>query len=182
MSNALMLLKVLTMSLSIFKLHFNEQRYHLEPYWAQSIATLLLMTGNASIIVHIVENWNALIILQVILDFLCFTTNVTPSVRPSQHIIHVYIYWCASSIFLDNNYSHTTSWQESLEKLLWYTTSMGYWVVWAIFNKLFECNKHVYILIQNDVYYLEVRLPHHIRSYFWWGGGGIEIEQLRSGG
>ena len=42
------------------------------------------MTGNASIIVRIVENWNAFIILHVILDFLHFTTNVTPSVRPSQ--------------------------------------------------------------------------------------------------
>jgi hypothetical protein len=83
-SNKLMLLKVLTMSFSIFKLHFNEQRYHLEPYWAYSIAILLLMTGNASIIVHIAENWNPLIILQVILDFLRFTTNTTPSVRPSQ--------------------------------------------------------------------------------------------------
>ena len=45
---------------------------------------LLRMTGNASIIVCIVENWNAFIILHVILYFLHFTTNATPSVRPSQ--------------------------------------------------------------------------------------------------
>ena len=66
------------------KLPLNEQRYHLQLYRAHSIATLLLMPGNASINVCIVENWNSFIILHVILDFLCFTTNVTPSVRPSQ--------------------------------------------------------------------------------------------------
>ena len=38
------------------------------------IATLLLMTGNASIIVRIVENRNAFIILHLILDFLYLTT------------------------------------------------------------------------------------------------------------
>ena len=42
------------------------------------------MTRNAFIIVRIVENGNAFIILHLILDFLPFTTNVTPSVRPSQ--------------------------------------------------------------------------------------------------
>ena len=35
------------------------------------------------------------------------------------------ICWCTSSIFLDNQYSHTTSWRESLEKLVWYTTNVG---------------------------------------------------------
>ena len=89
--NALMLLKALTISLSIFKLCFNEQRYHLKHYWAHSVTTLLLMPENASIIVHLVENWNAFIIIHLILDFLCFTTKVTPSVRPSHHIIHLYI-------------------------------------------------------------------------------------------
>ena len=81
----------LTSNFNLPQLHLNEQRYHLQPYWAHSIATLLLMTGNASIIVCIVENWNAFIILHVILDISCFTTNVTPSVRPSQPTIHVYL-------------------------------------------------------------------------------------------
>ena len=69
-----------------------EQMCHLQLYWAHSIAILLWMTRNASITVRIVENWNAFIILHVILDFLRFTTNATSSVRPSQHIMHVYIY------------------------------------------------------------------------------------------
>ena len=47
------------------------------------------MPKNASSFVYIVENSNAFIIFIVILDFLCFTTNATPSVRPSQHVIHV---------------------------------------------------------------------------------------------
>ena len=88
-SNAMLLLKVLTTSLSILKLHFNEKRFQLQLYWAHSIATLLLMTGNASIIVRIVESWNAFIIIHLILDKIHFTTKVTPSVRPSQHIVHV---------------------------------------------------------------------------------------------
>ena len=75
MSNALMLLKVLTLSLSIFKLRFYQQRYHLQLYWEHFISTLFLMPGNASIIVHIVENWSAFIIIHVILDFLNFTTK-----------------------------------------------------------------------------------------------------------
>ena len=73
------------------KLPLNEQRYHLELFWAHSIATLLLMPRNASIIVQIAENWNSFLILHVILNFLHFTTNATPSVRPSQHKIHVNI-------------------------------------------------------------------------------------------
>ena len=62
-SNALMLLKEWTMSLSISKLPLNEQRYHLQFYQAHSLTTLLLMPWNATIIVPIVENWNALIII-----------------------------------------------------------------------------------------------------------------------
>ena len=69
----------------------HEQMYHKQLYWAHSIATLLLMTGNASIIAPIAGNWNAFIIIHVILDFLPFTTNATPSVRPPQHMIHVYL-------------------------------------------------------------------------------------------
>ena len=34
----------------------------------------------------------------------------------------MYICWYASIIFLDNKYSHTISWWESLEKLVRYTT------------------------------------------------------------
>ena len=66
------------------KLPLNEQRYHLQLYWAHSITTLLLMPGNASIIVHIVENWNAFIIIHVILDCLHLITKATLSVRSSQ--------------------------------------------------------------------------------------------------
>jgi hypothetical protein len=91
MSNAKILLKVFIMSLSIFKLHFNAQRYHMQLYWVQSIATFLMMPENASIIACIVEIWNAFIILQVLLDFLHFTTKATPSVQPAHHIIHVYM-------------------------------------------------------------------------------------------
>ena len=81
--------EVLTMSLSIFKLCFNQQRYHLQVYWAHFIDTLLMMSVNASIIVHNVENWNAFIIIHLILDMLRTTTKATPSVRPSQYIVHV---------------------------------------------------------------------------------------------
>ena len=42
-----------------------------------------------SIIVRIVENWNAFIILHVMLNFLHYTAKVIPSLRPWQHIIHV---------------------------------------------------------------------------------------------
>ena len=51
------------------KLPHNEQRYHLKLYRAYSIATLLLMPRNASIIACIVDIWIAFIILYVILDF-----------------------------------------------------------------------------------------------------------------
>ena len=81
-----MLKVLLTMSIPILKLRFNEQKYHMTLYWSHSIATLRLMPENASIIVHIVENWKAFIIIHVILDFLHYTTKVPPSVRPSQHI------------------------------------------------------------------------------------------------
>ena len=47
------------------------------------------MPEDVSIIVCIVENWNAFIIICVILDFLQFTTKAAPPVRPSQHVIHV---------------------------------------------------------------------------------------------
>ena len=70
----------------------HEQMYHLQLYWAHSLATLLQMPRNASIIVCIVETWNAFIIIHLILDFLHLTTKSTPSVSPSQHIIHVDIY------------------------------------------------------------------------------------------
>ena len=70
--NALMLLKEWTMLLSISKLPLNEQRYHLQFYQAHSITTLLLMPGNASIIVPIVENWNAFIIICSILIFMFY--------------------------------------------------------------------------------------------------------------
>ena len=73
--NTLKLLKELTISIFIFKLGFNAQRYHMQLYWAHSIATLLMMPGNASIIVRIVENWNAFIIIHVILDFIHYTTD-----------------------------------------------------------------------------------------------------------
>ena len=78
---------LLTMSIPISKLRFNEQKYHMPLYWSHSIATLRLMPENASIIVHIVEeNWKVFIIIHVVLDFLHYTTKVPPSVRPSQHI------------------------------------------------------------------------------------------------
>ena len=60
-SNALILLNALTILLSISKLPLNEQRSHLQLYWAHSISALLLMPGNASFIVCILENWSALI-------------------------------------------------------------------------------------------------------------------------
>ena len=88
-SNVFMMLTALTMSLSISKLCFNEHRYHLQLYWSHSISTLLLMPGDASIIVHMIENWNAFIIIHVLLDFLRCTTKAAPSMRPLKHIIHV---------------------------------------------------------------------------------------------
>ena len=69
----------------------HEQMYHLQLYWAHSIATFLLMPSNASIIVLMVDTWNAFILIHLILDFLHLSTKATPSVRPSQHIIHVNI-------------------------------------------------------------------------------------------
>ena len=68
-SNALILLKALTMSLSISKLLLNEQRYHLQLYWAHSISALLLMPGNVSFIVCTIENWNAFIVSVYIKTF-----------------------------------------------------------------------------------------------------------------
>ena len=69
----------------------HEQMYHLQLYWAHSIATLLWMPRNATMIVCMVETWNAFIV-HLILDFLHLTTKTTPSVRPSQHPIHEDIY------------------------------------------------------------------------------------------
>ena len=82
-----------------------------------------------------------------------------------------FICWYTYYIFLDNKYSHTISWRESFAKLIRYTTYVGYWAVWAILNTLFESDKYAYILILEHIYSLDVGSPHHIRSYFWWGGG-----------
>ena len=74
----------------------------------------------------------------------------------------MYICWYASIIFLDNKYSHTISWWESLEKLVRYTTYVGYCVVWAIFNKKFQCILYPYICFENI--FLTLRLDCHITS------------------
>ena len=103
-------------------------------YWAHSTDTLLLMTGIASIIVCIVESWSAFIIIHIILDFLHFTTNATPSVRPSQHYPCRYKCWYTSSVFLYSKYSHTISWQESLKKLVRDIAYVQCCVEWAILN------------------------------------------------
>ena len=87
--NELILLKAWILQLSIAKLPFNEQRYHLQLYWAYSISSLLLIPENASIIVCIVESWISFVVIPTILDFFHFTTKVASSVSPSQHVVHV---------------------------------------------------------------------------------------------
>ena len=62
------------------------------------------------------------------------------------------ICWYAPSIFLDNKYSYTISWRESLEKLVRYTTYRQYCVVWAMFNKLFESDIYIHIFWFQNIF------------------------------
>ena len=92
-----MLLKALTVEYAISKLHFNEQRYHLQLYWAYSICTLLLMPNYESIVVCIVKNWIAFIIIQTVLyfciyyksDSFCMTFTTWNQCR---YLIHLFIF------------------------------------------------------------------------------------------
>jgi hypothetical protein len=93
-----------------------------------------------------------------------------------------YKWWYTSSIFLDSKYSHTVSWRESVKKLVGYSIYMQLSVDWATLNKVFKSTTFAYIFIPKQIYYLRVRSPHHVRSYFWWGVERIEIKQLHIGG
>ena len=47
-------------------------------------------------------------------------------------------------------------------------------------------NHYVYVSdimkdVSKDIDYLKAGSLQHVTSYFWWGGGGIEIEQLHKG-
>jgi hypothetical protein len=64
------------------------------------------MPENALIVVCIVENWSAFVITRLILDFLHFTTNATPSVRSTKRIIHECLFIC---LFLIDLYTNTST-------------------------------------------------------------------------
>ena len=152
------------------KLPLNEQRYHLQLYRAHSIATLLLMPGNASINVCIVENWNSFIILHVILDILHFTINATLSVRPSQTY--------NPSIYIDVPlpYSLITNIATQLlgQNLLWNSSCVLHMchTVWFEHNSLNNFNlMHMHVLWFYNKFII-LRPDRHITSHHAFGGGG----------
>ena len=139
MPNVLMQLKELTMSFSILKLHFNEQKV--------SFVTLLstfynyFTSGDRKCINYCIHcrNWNTFIIFNVILDFLHFTTKATPSLRPSQHDMHADI-----NVDTPPPYSLITNTvTQFLGRNLMKNLLGKYvrWCVdWGILNEVFECN------------------------------------------